>query len=165
MLHLSFFWRSHTYHLSMQRSRPTLDFKPPTSIRPLCITSLCTSHPLYVSGFFPISLASSSSPDSHRVLQWNAGDFQAKSTELLHSILSHPVDLNCIQESNLNSSSFFQFLDTLLCNLIALTFDRTFFLPITCTLAVVSSFSSGRAYPSLNFLSPLFLCLIPTLIM
>ena len=33
------------------------------------------------------------------------------------------------------------------------------------TLAAVSSFSSGRAYLSLNFLPPLFLRLIPTLIM
>ena len=45
--------------------------------------------------------------DSLRVLQWNAGGFRARSTELLHFLLSHPVDLICIQESNLNSSSSF----------------------------------------------------------
>ena len=33
------------------------------------------------------------------------------------------------------------------------------------TLAAALSFSSGRAYPFLNFLPPLFLCSIPTLIM
>ena len=47
-------------------------------------------------------------PDSLRVLQWNAGSLQARSTELLHFLSSHPVDLICIQESNLNSSSSFQ---------------------------------------------------------
>ena len=47
-------------------------------------------------------------PDSLRVLQWNAGGLRARSTELLHFLLSHPVDLICIQESNLNSSFSFQ---------------------------------------------------------
>ena len=47
-------------------------------------------------------------PDSLKVLQWSAGDHQARSTELLHFFLSHPVDLICIQESILNSSSSFQ---------------------------------------------------------
>ena len=47
-------------------------------------------------------------PDSLRVLQWNAGGLQARSTELLHFLLSHPVDLIFIQESNLNSSSSFR---------------------------------------------------------
>ena len=58
----------------------------------------------------PSSLApASSSPlDSLRVLQWNAGGLRAWSTELLHFLSSHPVDLTCIQESNLNSSSSFR---------------------------------------------------------
>ena len=46
--------------------------------------------------------------DSLRVLQWNAGGLRARSTELLHFLSTHPVDLICIQESNLNSSSSFQ---------------------------------------------------------
>ena len=46
-------------------------------------------------------------PNSLRVLQWNAGGLQARSTELLHFISSHPVDSICIQESNLNLSSSF----------------------------------------------------------
>ena len=46
-------------------------------------------------------------PDSLRVFQWNAGGLRARSTELLHFLSSHPVDLICIQESNLNSSSSF----------------------------------------------------------
>ena len=40
-----------------------------------------------------------------------------------------------------------------------------FSLPIPRTLPAALSFSSGRAYLFLNFLPPLFLCLIPTLIM
>ena len=42
------------------------------------------------------------------VLQWNAGGFRARSTELLHFLSSHCVDLIYIQESNLNSSSSFR---------------------------------------------------------
>ena len=46
--------------------------------------------------------------DSLMVLQWNAGGLRARSTELLHFLSSHPVDLICIQESNFNSSSSFR---------------------------------------------------------
>ena len=55
------------------------------------------------------------------------------------------------------------FLDSLLCVLIAPTLGLAFSLLIPHTLSAASSLSSGRAYPSLNFLPPLFLCLIPTL--
>ena len=47
-------------------------------------------------------------PNCLRVLQWNAGGLQARSTKLVHFISSHPVDLIHIQESNLNLSSSFQ---------------------------------------------------------
>ena len=57
------------------------------------------------------------------------------------------------------------FLDSLLCALIAPTPGLAFSLLMSCTLVAASSFSSDRAYPFLNFLPPLFLCLIPTLIM
>ena len=76
------------------------------------------------------------------------GGLLARSTELLHFISSHPVDLN--------SSSFSGFLDSLLCDPMAPTLDLVFFLLMSQTLAVASSFSSGRAYPSLSFLPPLF---------
>ena len=46
--------------------------------------------------------------NSLRVLQWNAGGLRARSTKLIHFILSHPVDLIYIQESNLNLSSSFR---------------------------------------------------------
>ena len=54
------------------------------------------------------SPASSSSLDSLRIFQWNAGGLQARGTELVHFLSSYPVDLICIQESNFNSSSSFR---------------------------------------------------------
>ena len=57
------------------------------------------------------------------------------------------------------------FLDSLLCVLIAPTPGLAFSLLMPRTLAEALSFSSGRAYLSLNFLPPIFLRLIPTLIM
>ena len=49
-----------------------------------------------------------SPPESLRDLQWNAGGLRARSTELLHFLFSHLVDLICIEESNLKSSSSFR---------------------------------------------------------
>ena len=57
------------------------------------------------------------------------------------------------------------FLESLLCVLIAPTPSLAFSLLMPRTLAAALSFLSGRADPSLNFLPPLFLCSIPTLIM
>ena len=65
------------------------------------------SPPPNVSGCF-LYLQLSLTPDSLKVLQWNAGSLRARSTELLHFISSHPIDLICIQESNLNSSSSYR---------------------------------------------------------
>ena len=111
--------------------------------------------------------ASSLPPDSLRVLQWNAGGLRARSTELLHFLSSYPVDLICIQESNLNSSSSFG-----IPGFSALRSDHTHsqsgILSPDATHAsggVALSFLSGRAYPFLNFLPLLFLRSIPTLIM
>ena len=58
-----------------------------------------------------------------------------------------------------------KFLDSLLCALIAPTPGLAFSLLMPRTLAAALSFLSGKAYPFLNFLHPLFLRLIPTLIM
>ena len=63
--------------------------------------------PSFAPGYTSAPPASSPPPDSLRVLQWNAGDLRARSTELLYFLSSHPVDLICIQESNLKS--FFSF--------------------------------------------------------
>ena len=48
-------------------------------------------------------------------------------------------------------------MDTLLCDLIALTRGLAFFLSMIFTIAVASSFLSDRAYPYLNFLPSFFL--------
>ena len=58
-----------------------------------------------------------------------------------------------------------EFLDSLLCILIAPTPSLAFSLLIPRMLAAVSSFLSDRAYPSLNFLPAYFLRSIPTQMM
>ena len=138
----------------MQHSYSTLAFKPPILFPPTLYFLPLHSHhrlmllavSLYLLLFLPIS-------DSLRVLQWNAGGLRSRSTELLHFISSHPVDLICIQKSNLNLSSLSGSLDFLLCVLIAPTPGLVFFLLMSKTLAATSSSSSSRAYPSLNFLA------------
>ena len=175
LLHPYFFWRQHCdfplgllqlvyLHYSiwptllMQHSHPTPTFYPP-SVHFVTSPS-APSPPPHAPGCISTPPASS----SPRVLQWNAGGLRARSTELLHFLSGHPIDLICIQESNLNSSSLSGSLDSLLCDLIAPTPDLAFSLPIPRMLVGVSSFLSGRVYPSWSFLPPPFLCLTPTLI-
>ena len=129
---------------------------------PFCIFSLC---PLTIVSCSWLSFyASSLPPDSLMVLQWNAGGLRARSTELLHFLSSHPVDLICIQESNFNSSFSFRVPGFSALVLIAPTPGLAFSLVMPRMLAAVSSFSSDRAYLSMNFLPPFFLHSIPTLI-
>ena len=90
----------------MLYSRPTLAFKPLIPVCPFCIFSL--SPPSLAPGCLSRPPASSPPPDSLRVLQWNAGGLRARGTKILHFHSSHCVDLICIQESNLNSSSSFR---------------------------------------------------------
>ena len=92
--------------LLCQCSTPTLPSSTNIlfSFHPLHISSLCT-FPTLVSGCFSTPPASSSSPDSPRLLQLNAVGLRATSAKLLYSILLPPVDLICIQESNINFSS------------------------------------------------------------
>ena len=152
--------------LLMQHSHPTLAFKlfilfPPT----LYLFPLHPHHRLMLLAVSLYLLLLLLFLNSLRVLQWNAGGLQARSTKLLHFISSYSVDLICIRESNLNLSSSFW-----IPGFSALRSDGThsrsgIILPMSQTLAAVSSFSSGRAYPSLRFLLPLFLRLTPTLIM
>ena len=86
------------------------------------IFSLCSLTTVPCSWLSSVPPASSSLHDSLRVLQWNTGGPRAKSTELLHFLSSHPVDLICVQESNLNSSSSFR-----IPGFSALRFDCTHF--------------------------------------
>ena len=95
--------------LLMQHSHPTLAFKPlilfPST---LYLLPLHPNHRLMVLAVSLYLLLSFPLLKSLRVFQWNAGGLQARSTKLLHFISSHPVDLICIQESNLNLSSSFR---------------------------------------------------------
>ena len=87
----------------MLHSRITPVSKPPIPHLPvLYLLPLPLQHrPLHLAIFLRLLPP----PDSLRVLQWNAGGLRARSTELLHFLSSHSVDLICIQESNLISSS------------------------------------------------------------
>ena len=80
------------------------------SYPPICsfyIFSLCPSSTVPCSRLLSCAFCFLLPPDSLRVLKWNAGGLRTRSTELLHFLSSHPVDLICMQESNLNSSSSF----------------------------------------------------------
>ena len=177
------FWRSHTYRyidfllqlvclhcsiwplLLMQHSHPSLAFKPLILFPPTLY--FLPLHPHYRLMLLAVSLyllLSLSLSDSLMVLQWNAGGLRARSTKLLYYISSHPVDLICIQESNLNLFSSFR-----ITGFSALRSDRShsqsgIFSNVTDASRGVIIFI-GRAYPFLSFLPSLFLCLIPTLIM
>ena len=72
------------------------------------IFSLCplTNHPLLLAVL--LRILHPLPPNSLEVFQWNAGGLQARSTELLHFLSSHPVDFINIRKSNLNSSSSFR---------------------------------------------------------
>ena len=134
LLHLCFFWKFHTYQhcnfllgllqllyrylhssvwpiwapLLLNHSHPFLAFKSLISLPPtLYLFPLHPHHRLMLLAVF-LHLLLSLPPDSLRVLQWNAGGLRARSTELLHFASSHPDDLICIQESNLNSYSSFR---------------------------------------------------------
>ena len=152
--------------LQIQLSHPTLAFRPLILFPPtLFHLPLHPHHRLMLLAVSLYFLLLPLLPDFLKVLQWNVGGLQTRSTELLHFISSHPLDLICIQESNLNLSSSFR-----IPGFSALRSDRStpnlvFFLLMSQTPAAASSFLSGRAYSSLSFLPSLFLRLTPTLIM
>ena len=93
--------------LLMLHFRPTLVSKPLIPRRPILniLTLLPHHRPLLLAVLLHLLLPLP--PDSLRVLQWNAGGLRTRSTELFHFLSFHPVDLICIQESNLNSFSSF----------------------------------------------------------
>ena len=85
----------------------TLVFKPLILLLPILYLLPLPSHhrPLILAVL--LRILPPLPPDFLRVPQWNAGGLRARSTELLNFLSSHPVDLICIQKSNLNSSSSF----------------------------------------------------------
>ena len=93
----------------MQHSHPTLAFKPLILFPPtLYLLPLHPHHRFMLLAVSLYLLLSLPLPYSLRVLEWNAGGLRARSTKLLHFILSHSVDLIFIQESNFNLSSSFR---------------------------------------------------------
>ena len=125
--------------LPMQCSHPTLP-----SFFPLWNSSLCISS---FSNCFHIPPASSSSPDSLRVREWNAGGLRAKNDEVLHFIWLHPVDPFCNQKSNLNLSSFFG-ISRYSAQRSHHAHSQTGILSPAVPTSAVSSFLSGSSYPS-----------------
>ena len=75
-----------------------------------------------------------------------------------------PLTLFVSRNLTLTYLPFSGSLDSLLCDMIAPTPSLAFSLLMPRSLAVASSFSSVKAYPSLNFLPVLILCLTPSLI-
>ena len=151
--------------LLMLHSRPTLVSKPPIPQppilyllplpphhRPLLLVALLRLLPpflpLTLSGFFN-GMLEVSEPGA-----------------LNYFTFSRPTlsTLSAFRNPILTPLPLSGFLDSLLCVLIAPTPGLAFSLLIPRTLAAALSFSSGRAYLFLNFLPPLFLCSIPTLI-
>ena len=150
--------------LLMQHSHPTLAFKlfilfPPT----LYLLPVHPHHRLMLLAVSLYLLLPLPLPKSLRVLQWNAGGVQTSSTTgSLFCLI--PLTLFLSRNLTLIYLPFSGSLDSLLCDPMAPTPDVVFFLLMSQTLAVASSFSSGRDYPSLRFLPPPFLRLTPTLI-
>ena len=148
----------------MQHSRPTLAFKPLILQPILFLLPLLPHHCLLVLAIL-LPLLLPLPPDFLRVFQWNGGGLRAKTTKLLHFFRPILLTLSVSKNLILTHLPLSRSLDSLLCNLIAPTPDLAFSLVMPRTLAAASSFSSGGVYPSLNFLPPLFLRLVPSLIM
>ena len=95
--------------LLMQPPHPTLAFKPQILFPPtLYLLALHPHHHLMLLAVSLYLLLPLPFLNSLRILQWNAGDFLARSTKLQHFISSHLVSLICIQKSNFNLSSSFR---------------------------------------------------------
>ena len=123
---------------------------PPPSLAPGCTSAPpASSPPLTLSGFFNSML---------EVFEPEALNYFT----FFRPILS---TLSAFRNPILTPLPLSGFLDFLLCVLIAPTPGLASSLLMPRTSAAALSFSSDRAYPFLNFLLPLFLCSIPTLIM
>ena len=104
-------------------------------------------------------------PDSLRVLNGSLEVFEPGA--LNYFTFFHPVlsTLSAFRNPILTHLPLSGFLESLFCILIAPTPGLAFSLLMPCMPVAALSFSSDWAYPFLNFLPPLFLCSIPTLIM
>ena len=96
--------------LLIQHSRPIIVFKPFISLLPILFLLSLLPHYRLLLPTVLLRLLLPLPSDFLRVLCWNAGSLRSTSTELLHFLSSHPVDLICIQKSNLNSAFSLQIL-------------------------------------------------------
>ena len=150
--------------LLMLHSRPNLVFKPLSPLCPFCIfflypltTAPCSWLPFYASCFLP------QTPSGF--FNGMVEVFEPEALNCYIFFCSIPLTLSVFRNPILTNLPLCGFLDSPLCDLIAPTPGLAFSLVMPRTLAAASSCLSGKAYPFLNFLPPLFLCLIPILIM
>ena len=143
----------------MHHSRPILAFKPLIPLPPiLSLFPLLPPHRFLLLAvslhLLPLPLLTPSGFFNETLAVFEPGALNCYT--LFYLI---PLTLFISRNLTLSHLPLSGFLDSLLCNLIAPAPGLAFSLLMPCTLAVASSCSSGRAYLSLNFLPPLFLCL------
>ena len=147
----------------MLHSHPTLVSKPLIPLLPILYLLPVPPH------LRPLLLAVLLLPLSHLTLSgFSNGMLEVfEPGALKYFTFSRPIlsTLSASRNPILTHLPLSRFLDSLLCVLIAPTPGLAFSLLMPRTLAAVSSFTSGRANHSLNFLHSLFLRSIPTLIM
>ena len=152
--------------LLMQHSRSTLPSNLLSFFRSLHIFSLCkliTASCFWLFLFAYCFLFSSLTPSGF--FNGMLADSEPGALNFYSSFCLISLTLFVFRNLTLTYLPLSESLDSLLCDLIAFTPGLVFFLLMSQTLATASSFLSSRAFPSLNFLLPLFLRLTPTLIM
>ena len=152
--------------LLMLYSRPTLVFEPLIPHLPiLYLLPLLPHHRSLLQAVLLHLLLSFSPLTSSRFFNGMLAVFETGVLNCFTFFRPIPLTLSASRNPVLTHLLLSRFLDSLLCFLIAPTPGLAFSLVMPSKLAAASSFSSGRAYLSLNFLPPLFLRLTPTLIM
>ena len=146
----------------MLQSRPTLDSKP---LIPHFISSPFALSSRFLAPSCSSASLNSSPPDSLRFSNEMLEVFEPGALNYFTFSRLILSTLSASRNPILTPLPLFGFLDSLLCFRIAPTPGMAFSLLMPPTLAAALSFLSGRAYPFLNFLPPLFFRLIPTLIM
>ena len=148
----------------MLHSHPTLAFKPLILFPPTLY--LLPLHPNHRLMFLAVSLyLLFSFPTPSGFFNGMLGVSEPGALNCYTLFRFIPLTLFISRNLTLIYLPFFAFLDFQLCDPMAPTPDLVFFLLMSQTLAAASLFSSGRAYSSLSFLPPVFLCLTPTMIM
>ena len=149
----------------MQHSHPTLAFKPFVPFHPLSIFSLCTltTASCFRMFFYTSCFLFSLTPSGF--FNGILGVFEPRALNFCPLFRLISLTLFVSRNLTLTHLPLSGSLDSLLCDLIATTPSPVFFLLMPHTLEAASSFSSGRAYSSLNFLPLLFLRLTSILIM